>query len=128
MKRIQLTESLNYVMEKKRYDGKLRDFESKTGKVVKYAASAIVPVGPILLLIYRYATDKCRKSCGSDQQCYNRCYENACEKVLTKIQQEMQKAKQMPEGFKKNSKIRSLNRELSKWTKRRNKYKNLVVR
>lgn len=134
MHRNQIVEELNYIMEVKRYDGKMTKFENPVGKVVKYAAaSSIGLVGIGLVALYRHYTDLCRKACGGDQLCFNNCYLESTEKVIVKIQSDIQKVNAMPASIpkelkKKESKLKKLNTELLLWTSRRMKYKNKILR
>ncbi len=130
MHRNQIMEDLNYVMEKKRYSGKMRDFEKTSGKVMKYGLVTILSGGSFIVpyAVYRLLTDKCRKTCGTNQVCYNTCYYNASKKVSGKIQEEIKRANSNKEYTpeKKNRKIKALRKELSKWEIRASKYKEKI--
>ena len=79
-------------------------------------------LGPYLFALYRTMTDHCRKSCGTDQKCYNRCYLVACQKVLKKIDQEISDIGKIEKEKKRKEKIKKLNKEKIKWQKKAKKY------
>mgnify|MGYP006899563318 CR=1 FL=1 len=133
MHRNQLVEDLNYIMLEKRYGGKLRDFESLFKKVMMYGVVASItsfgffPIGVMFVYIYRYGTDKCRKACGSNTQCYNKCYYVECEKVISLIQTDIKNLKNITDPSKRKRVEKALRKELEIWVERRNSLKEKIV-
>ncbi len=140
-----LTEA-EWILNEKRYSGKMRKFESYWEKLKRYgvvglaayitgvAASSLtggllgVPIGFVLYAGYRKNTDICKAQCNNDRLCFNRCYLNACKPVINQIAQEINNVKKYnkidPE--EKRKMLIKLNKELNKWVKRYNKYKHKI--
>jgi len=130
MHRNQILENINYVMEVKRVGKNYREFNSLARKIYQYglATLGLGVIGPALVAYYRYTTDKCRKSCGSDQRCYNQCYLMVSKKVISIIQQDIKNTKKIEDEKKRNRRTKSLNKELRVWVNRMNTYKKRLSR
>ena len=80
-------------LEKVKYTGTKREFESGLKKFLIYGITMMTPftiVGPALVWIYRNATDDCVKKCGNNNRpCYNKCYYDACDEVVKRIDKEI---------------------------------------
>jgi hypothetical protein len=129
-----MIEQINSIMEKKRYYGKLREFESTAKKVLMYGPVAMFlgmglwwPLSATLMFIYRHATDKCVKSCGRDTQCYNRCYYLQCTKVIKLIRDDMKNLKKIKDPKDRAKAEKKLRDELLLWEKRKDKWEEKIV-
>ncbi len=125
-----INENLNQVMLEKRYSGNLRELEGGMKKFLMYGPVALLLGagvaylwGALMVYIYRHVTDKCRKSCGSDAQCYNKCYYINCKKVVEIIKSDLKKINTITDPKKRESIKKKLTKELKVWTDRMNKYK-----
>jgi len=82
-----------------------------------------VPFALIFYSGYRYNSDKCRKHCGKDEQCYNKCYLQASEGVVKQIQKEIGNLSKVKNPEVKAKTKKKLEKELKKWKERTQKYK-----
>jgi len=135
MYRDQLISNLNYVMEEKRYQGKMRRFERLPTRILKYGLASIAGgvifssgIGAVLMMAYRQNTDSCNKHCvgkSGDEGftiCYNKCYYNSALKITKQIKKELGNLKSIPEDKRKKAN-RRLRRELEFYTKKLDIYK-----
>lgn len=118
-------------LEKRRWDGKKRDFENKFGKFMLYglvffATGPIAPIiGPLLLWLYRRSTDDCINKCSgqSGGPCYNKCYYEACDDVIKRINKELGQVNKIENERKRKSVEKKLRKERVKWVEKQKKYK-----
>ena len=114
-------------LEKKRYSGKMREFESTGRKVWMYGLAVFFggAIGAVIMMAYRYYTDKCRKECKTETQkerCYVTCYHKASSAIVKLIQKDYKKLSTIEDPKKRESVKRKLDSELDKWKTKRDEY------
>jgi len=134
MDKQKIIKDLNYIMLEKRYEGKLRRYDSFFKKLIMYGPIALIlgggmgyPFGIVMMFIYRYATDKCRKACGSDRVCYNKCYYIQCKQVVETIKKDLKNLKKIEDPKKRLKIEKKLKKELKTWEIRMRNAKDNVI-